>query len=172
MTEQWSCCCSIRASVALSFGLNFADLDLSARRLRILHGKGNKQRVVSFADLCEQALTRYVKLRGTEDGPVFFAVHSLWLRPGVPLRSNGLKQMLRRLARRSGVPRVHAHRFRHTFATWALEQNARELDVQHLLGHSSADMVRRYSATYSSEQAARRHETFSPADRLGSVQSV
>ena len=43
--------------------------------------------------------------------------------------------------------------------------NARELDVQYLLGHSSPMMVRRYSATYDSEQAAA-HATFSPAMQL------
>ena len=39
----------------------------------------------------------------------------------------------------------------------------RELDVQYLLGHSSPMMVRRYSATYDSEQAASAHASFSPA---------
>ncbi len=77
-------------------------------------------------------------------------------------------KMLRRLAKRTGILKVHAHRFRHTFATWAIEQDARELDVQHLLGHSSPDMVRRYASTYNSEQAARRHVAFSPAERLSS----
>ena len=77
--------------------------------------------------------------------------------------------MLRRLGKRTGIPKVHAHRFRHTFATWAIEQDARELDVQYLLGHASPDMVRRYSATYISEQAARRHAAFSPAERLGAI---
>ncbi len=75
--------------------------------------------------------------------------------------------MLRRLGKRTGIPKVHAHRFRHTFATWAIEQDARELDVQYLLGHASPDMVRRHSATYNSEQAARRHAAFSPAEQLG-----
>jgi len=56
---------------------------------------------------------------------------------------------------------------RHTFATWAIENEARELDVQHLLGHSTPAMVRRYSATYDAEKAARAHERFSPADRMG-----
>ena len=55
-----------------------------------------------------------------------------------------------------------AHRFRHTFATWAIAHDARDLDVQHLLGHSSPEMVRRYSATYGSAQAAERHAAFSP----------
>jgi integrase len=73
---------------------------------------------------------------------------------------------LERLGRRAGVKKAHPHRFRHTFATWAIENGARELDVQHLLGHSTPAMVRRYSATYDAEKAARAHEQFSPADRL------
>ncbi|MGY8733895.1 MAG: tyrosine-type recombinase/integrase [Pirellulales bacterium] len=64
--------------------------------------------------------------------------------------------------RLSGVDNVHAHRFRHTFATW----DARELDVQHLFGHKSLEMVRRYSASYQSEQSANRHVTFSPGDQM------
>ena len=80
--------------------------------------------------------------------------------------ASGFKQLLRRLGRAAGVPRVHAHRFRHTFATWAIAHDARELDVQHLLGHSSPEMVRRYSATYASAQAAERHAAFSPGDGM------
>jgi integrase len=67
----------------------------------------------------------------------------------------------------AGVEKVKVHRFRHRFATWAIENEARELDVQHLLGHSTPAMVRRYSATYDAEKAARAHERFSPADRMG-----
>ena len=61
---------------------------------------------------------------------------------------------------------MKVHRFRHTFATWAIENEARELDVQYLLRHSTPVMVRRYSATYDAEKAARAHALFSPADRL------
>lgn len=46
-------------------------------------------------------------------------------------------------------------------------RDVRELDVQYLLGDSTPDMVRRYSATYNSEKVARAHEAFSPADSLG-----
>ena len=150
--------------------LSLDDLDLEAGRLRILHAKGNKQRVVPFAAHCREALEHYWGFRGHEPGPLFLAVDGhRTLRPSVALQSNGLKQMLRRLARQTGIPRVHAHRFRHTFATWAIEQDARELDVQYLLGHSSSDMTRRYASTYNSEQAARRHVAFSPAERLAKM---
>jgi len=139
------------------------DFDFARQRLRILYGKGNKQRIVRFGDRCQEALEHYVqRFRRAGPGTVFRDS-----RRDRPLQNNGVKQMLRRLGLQAGVAKVHAHRFRHTFATWAIENQARELDVQYLLGHSTPDMVRRYSATYNSEKAARAHELFSPADRLG-----
>ena len=147
--------------------LNLDDLDLTTRRLRILHAKGNKQRVVSFAARCEDALRRYLELRGEEPGPLFLASNGHGdLIPGQDIHTSGLRHILVRLKRKTGIERVHAHRFRHTFATWAIQHDARELDVQYLLGHSSPDMVRRYSSSYRSEQAAMRHARFSPADQM------
>ena len=61
---------------------------------------------------------------------------------------------------------VRAHRLRHTFATWPIESQARELDVQYLLGHSPSAMVQRYAATYDSAKAAAAHGAFSPVGRL------
>ena len=147
--------------------LNFQDLDLGSGRLRVLHAKGTKQRVVPFAARCRASLVDYLKHRGSAPGPLFLAAgQHRDLRPGIALKPNGLKQMLRRLSRQTGIVKTHAHRFRHTFATWAIEHDARELDVQYLLGHSSPDMVRRYSSTYNCEQAARRHANFSPGEAL------
>ena len=147
--------------------LNLEDLDLTTQRLRILHAKGNKQRVVPFAGRCEAALRAYLAVRGDDPGPLFFAASGEGtLRAGVTLQPNGLKQLLRRLGAKTGIPKVHAHRFRHTFATWAIQHDARELDVQYLLGHASSDMVRRYSSSYRSEQAATRHVRFSPGDQM------
>jgi integrase len=150
--------------------LQLDDVNLDLGRIRVLHGKGNKQRVVAFGDECRRGLLDYLEARGSGPGPLFVAANQhRALRPGVRLQTSGVKHMLMRLGRRAGLPKVHAHRFRHTFATWAIEQHARELDVQYLLGHSTPDMVRRYSATYNSEQAARAHAGFSPADRLSAV---
>lgn len=147
--------------------LTLDDLDFATQRLRVLYAKGNKQRVVAFSDDCGQEILRLLRVRGNEPGPLFCASDGHGsLRQTVALRPNGVKQMLRRLGRATGLAKVHAHRFRHTFATWAIEQGARELDVQLLLGHSSPDMVRRYASSYNSELAARRHGEFSPARLL------
>ena len=48
----------------------------------------------------------------------------------------------------------------------AIRAAAREIDVQHLLGHSTSAMVRRYTRTYDSENAALAHAGFSPVAQL------
>ena len=142
--------------------LDLVDLNLEGQRLRVLHGKGNKQRVVRFGARAKEAVEEYLeRFQGREPGPLFLS------NEGNRMSSHSALIFLRRLGRRAGVEKVKVHRFRHTFATWAIENEARELDVQHLLGHSTPAMVRRYSATYDAEKAARAHERFSPADRMG-----
>jgi len=117
---------------------------------------------VRFGASAREALEDYLeRFRGREPGPLFLSDDGKRLKP------HSVAVFLERLGRRAGVKKVHPHRFRHTFATWAIENGARELDVQHLLGHSTPAMVRRYSATYDAEKAARAHEQFSPADRMG-----
>ncbi len=68
--------------------------------------------------------------------------------------------------RRAGATHAHAHRARHASATWAIENQAREIDVQYLLGHSTSAMVRRYAASYGSAKAVEAHRAFSPVERL------
>ncbi len=92
--------------------LTLDDVDLETQRVRVLHAKGNKQRVVAFSGDCCEELRRYLAIRGDGAGPLFIAsdAHGT-LRPMVALRPNGVKQMLRRLGRTTGLEKVHAHRF-------------------------------------------------------------
>ena len=139
------------------------DVHWESRRIHIRHGKGRKQRVVPFGDGPEAALRDYItRFRGAEPGCLFLATRGA-RRPLAPF---ALTTLFDRLGRRAGVDHAHAHRFRHTFATWAIENHARELDVQYLLGHSTSAMVRRYSATDDAAKAADAHAAFSPAARF------
>ncbi len=139
------------------------DIDWDLRRIHIRQGKGRKQRVVPFGAGPEQALRLYLdRFRGEEAGALFLAVRQ----PIRPLAPFALTTLFDRLGKRAGVEHTHAHRFRHTFATWAIENHAREIDVQYLLGHSTSAMVRRYAATYDSAKAAEAHAAFSPATRF------
>lgn len=143
--------------------LELADVDFEEQRIHVRCGKGNKQRIVRFGDRAKEALLEYLEHRcGSEEGVLFRSS-----RAGQPVTRNLVSLRMRQLGQMAGVPKTHPHRFRHTFATWAIENDARELDVQYLLGHSTPAMVRRYSATYNSEKAARAHERWSPGDMLG-----
>ena len=53
--------------------LDIDDLDIDSQRLLVRFGKGNKQRVVPFAERCREAIGSYLSLRQTEDGPLFVA---------------------------------------------------------------------------------------------------
>jgi len=148
----------IRLSELISVSLE--DLDIPSQRLHIRNGKMKKERVVRVGDAALKMIKQYLKVRGDQPGQLFLSKHGRAIRP------NSIRVMLRRLAERAGVPHVNPHKFRHTFATWAIEAQAREIDVQFLLGHSSPAMVRRYSATYNAEKAARAHAKWSPGDML------
>ena len=144
--------------------IHLDDVLLDQHRVRVLQRKGRKQRWTAISDVALEVLRGYLDgYRGWSDGPLFQTVD------GRPLRNHHMNVMFTRHGLKAGVRQVNPHRFRHTFATWAIRASARELDVQYLLGHPSPVMVRRYSATYDSEQAAAAHAAFSPAMQLDGV---
>ena len=145
--------------------LTLADVSWETRRIHIRHGKGRKQRVVPFGDGPDEALRDYIaRFRSEAPGALFLTIERS-RKPRGPMNPYLLGTLFTRLGARAGV-HANPHRFRHTFATWAIENHARELDVQYLLGHSTSAMVRRYSATYDAAKAADAHAAFSPAARL------
>jgi integrase/recombinase XerD len=150
----------VRASecVALAYG----DIDWERSRAFVRHGKGEKQRWVGFGPRTAQALRDYVAdYRGDVPG-AFFLTSTFTAMTG----PHSLCVVLTRIGADARVRGVHPHRFRHTFATWAIESGAREIDVQMLLGHSDLTMTQRYARTYTSEQAVRAHGALSPVSRL------
>ena len=145
-------------------GLDIDDVDLESGRAFIRHGKGRKQRVVPFSSLPGSSIKEYIQqYRGLAPGRLFLGVDRGEGRE--PLNKYHLGTVFQRLGDEAGV-HANPHRFRHTFATWAIEAGAREIDVQYLLGHSTAVMTRKYAATYDASMAAVRHREFSPVSRL------
>ena len=146
----------VRATECISIRLE--DIDWERRRVFVRHAKGQKQRWVGIGDTAASALRDYVDgFRGEREGMLFLSSHGEGLTTG-----NSLRIILRRIGDAVGLQKVHPHRFRHTFATWAIQSGAREIDVQMLLGHSDLTMTQRYARTYTSEQAVQAHGELSP----------
>jgi site-specific recombinase XerD len=128
-------------------------------------GKGKKERVVPIGSSAQRAIQRYLfryRPQPIHQGidNVFLSVH------GGPITENSMKLMFTRLAKESGVSRLHAHLCRHTFATRFLINGGDIFTLQQILGHSSLEMVSHY-VNLASSHVAIQHQKFSPLDRLG-----
>lgn len=82
-----------------------------------------------------------------------------------PMTENAVKQLFLRLRNRTKIDRLHPHILRHTFATKYLMNGGDIFSLQQILGHTSLEMVRRYShlaSAYVIQNAKR----YSPLDKL------
>jgi site-specific recombinase XerD len=143
-------------------GMKIGDIDHERGHIRVL-GKGSKERVVRIGKTAQKALWHYLMYH-TENGR-----KELWLtEEGKPLTDAGVQSLVKRLKQRAGVGSEGSiHRFRHTFAISFLRLDRNPFNLQYLLGHSSLEMVRHYTATLGMEDALKAHENASPADTLG-----
>lgn len=65
------------------------------------------------------------------------------------------------------MPRLHAHLCRHTYATnYLLYKYGDVFRLQHIPGHNTLEMVRKY-VHYASSQAMMNGRTVSPIDQVG-----
>ena len=126
-------------------GLDWPDVDLSARVLRVM-GKGSKERMVPFGRPAAEALRRWLEVwesvRDPGDGgePVFLN------RQGTRLTDRSVRRVIDRWVDAAAVARgVHPHTLRHTFATHLLENGADLRAIQELLGHSSLSTTQKYT---------------------------
>lgn len=145
-------------------GLVLTDVHFSEGYMRVI-GKGNKERVVPLGQMASEALDRY--LRKTRK-PRFEFIENVFLnRSGQPLTRSGVSQILADLAEQAKVPRAHAapHAFRRAFAVNYLRNGGDVFSLQHVMGHTTLDMTRRY-VNLLPEDLSRVHSQVSPADRL------
>jgi len=124
-------------------GVQLDDLNLEGCLVRVVHGKGGKQREVPFGDYLQRVLHRYLEDVRPSLKP---RCNALWLaNQGEAARISTVESIVRRRRILCEIKRFSAHSFRHAYATHMLHRGAPLVALQRLLGHQSLQMTARYT---------------------------
>lgn len=134
--------CGLRVSELV--GLNLTDV--YEDHVRVL-GKGNKERIVFFAEGCREALDDYLAVRDTgkireEDKNALF-ISNVNRR----ITARGVEQMLDKKLLMAGLDatRYSPHKLRHTAATLMLKNGVDTRALQEVLGHINLNATQIYT---------------------------
>ena len=133
--------CGLRISEACD--LTTAHVHLN-EHLILVHGKGDKERLIPFGGKAEEKLTNYIKnvrpvLVKEKVVPQLFVNYK-----GDPISRKGVWKRFQELEVISGVD-SKVHTLRHSFATHLLAGGADLRSVQELLGHSDLSTTQIYT---------------------------
>ncbi|MDQ6944413.1 MAG: tyrosine-type recombinase/integrase [Candidatus Eremiobacteraeota bacterium] len=133
----WSC--GVRRAELVGLDLN--DVDLDGRSLRVIKGKGNKDRYVPMTPEAAAALGEYLALRPRVSVPAFFVG-----RGDRRLSAAAVYKIVRAYMQLAGITE-HAspHTWRHTVATLMRERGADLLFLKEFLGHESTATTEIYT---------------------------
>jgi len=126
--------CGLRVSELVSLNTT----DIYEDHLRVL-GKGNKERVVFFAEGCREAIDDYLSVRDEEkisedDKKALFIS-----RDNRRISTRGVQKMVDKTLKAAGLDsdRYSPHKLRHTAATLMLKNGVDTRALQEVLGHSN-----------------------------------
>lgn len=134
--------CGLRVSELVSLNTT----DIYEDHLRVL-GKGNKERVIYFAEGCREAIDDYLSVRDGENLPKGEENAMFISRDHRRISVRGVQKMLDKKLKLAGLDssRYSPHKLRHTAATLMLKNGVDTRALQEVLGHSNLNTTQIYT---------------------------
>ncbi len=154
--------CGLRCMEARNVRLQ--DLDFDRKQLKVVQGKGKKDRYVPLSVHLIRGLKKYIEAEKSQD----------YLFNGQPIEraggdfdsrysQRGVQWAVRQVAKAAGVKKeVHTHTLRHSYATHLLEDGMDIMTLKDLLGHQNIETTMEYLHIAQLES----QRIFSPLDTL------
>ena len=127
--------------VSEAANINVGDFEEDMTFLRVL-GKGSKTRLVPIGRFAISAINNWL----IERDKIVSRSDALFLNSkGTRLTVRSVQLRLKKMALKQGLPPIHPHMLRHSFATHMLESSGDLRTIQELLGHSSLSTTQIYT---------------------------
>ena len=127
--------------VSETVNINVGDFEENMSFLRVI-GKGSKTRLVPMGRFAIKAINNWL----IEREKILNNTDALFLNSkGARLSVRSVQLRLKKMATKQGLPPVHPHMLRHSFATHMLESSGDLRTIQELLGHSSLSTTQIYT---------------------------
>jgi site-specific recombinase XerD len=133
--------------VGEALALRPKDVDLERGQVTVLHGKGDRWRVVALDPAACAVVDRWAATRRalgvTGREPLFCVISQPTV--GLPIHSVYVRDLLKKLAGKAGIEkRVHPHGLRHSYASYLMERGVPLATIQAMLGHGNLAVTERY----------------------------
>lgn len=120
--------CGLRVSELCN--LRVEDVSFYPPYIKVIMGKGNKDRLVPISESIVPLLEKYVDRYKPR---IYFIENK-----GKPVHPSTVFRIVKRAAKRAGITKhIHPHTLRHSFATHLIMNNVNVKIVQELLGHAN-----------------------------------
>ena len=141
------------------------DLDFDRKQLKVVQGKGSKDRYVPLSEHLIRGLKKYIEAEKPQD--YLFNGQALANGSGGDFDNRysqrGVQWAVRQVAKAAGVKKeVHTHTLRHSYATHLLEDGMDIMTLKDLLGHQNVETTMEYLHIAQLES----QRIFSPLDTL------
>lgn len=116
------------------------DVDLDSMRIRINHGKGNKDRYVLFPPYFRGELAQYISIQKEKGAEYLFESNRM-----SKFTTRWIREIVKKYAKKAGITkRVHPHLFRHQILTYLTSKGIVDAKIQLISGHKNRESLSIY----------------------------